>query len=578
MGDSLPRTIAEMYLGACEDFTDRTALTYVAGHHFASVTYGQLRECAFSFATALLAIGIGKGDRILVISDNRPEWVVADFAMACIGAVNVPVHSVLSPGQIFEIVDDARPVAAIISGDSTAERLAPAYATFMAGMPVIVLDQGMDLAGFENVLSFRQLIEAASPTDVEGLLRQALEIVPEDLMSVTFTSGSTGQQKGVLLTHKNLMADVNAGMKAQSYSPEDRFVSVLPLSHVFERVAGLYGPLASGCSVRQIVGLEAFKEAAAEQKPTMLIAVPRLFEKIQEIATEQAASSAVSRRVFAWAFNPQTSGVPVLSALFDKLVYSRVRHVLGGELRCAIIGGAKLPLSVSAFFDRVGIPLLEGYGLTETAPIVSTNTERDNRYGTVGKLLDGVQVEIAADGEVLIKGDIVMRGYIRDEDTAEAFTADGWLKTGDFGRFDEADHLILTGRKKDLLVLTTGKKIAPVGIEEALLASPYIEQACVVGDGRKHICAILVPRHDVIGRVLGEPSKLGLAPGGRAHELIANEAARLTAHLSSVEQVRAFVLAREPFTLENGLMTATLKMKRHEILLCYQAQVSDVYC
>lgn len=570
MNTSLPHTIAEMYLRACETHSDRVVLTFRPDHPFAEVTFRDLHESAARLASGLLSLGIKKGDRVLVMSENRPEWVISDFALACIGAVSVPVHSVLSSEQVLEIVEESQPKAAIVSGAHTFARLYGAYDRHMASAPVVSLDDGVT-----GAQPFASLIGSdAEPADLRGL---AATVTPADLASITFTSGTTGRQKGVMLTHMNLTMNTYAGMKAIPYSPEDRFVSVLPLSHVFERVAGLYAVIASGASLRQIESADGFLAAAKESRPTMLVAVPRLFEKVQEIATEQAAGSPVRRRVFSWAFDERISRLPIVSGLFNRLVYSRIRHVFGDELRCVIIGGAKLPLSVSAFFDTVGIPLLEGYGLTETSPIVATNTVQHNRYGTVGRPLDGVSVRFADDGEVLVSGDTVMLGYVREEDTAESMTPDGWLRTGDLGSFDEAGHLVLTGRKKDILVLTTGKKVAPTGIEEALLGSPFIQQACVLGDGRKHVCAIIVPNNDAVARRFGEITDACCNVGGRVHEHLAAEVERATAHLSSIERVRAFAIAQEPFTQDNGLLTPTLKMKRMDIAARYEAEVVRLY-
>ena len=566
-------TVAELYLAASEKHAHRVAFRYFTGHPYEALEYGELRHQSLSLAAGLVSLGLRKGDRVLLVSENRPEWAIVDFALACVGAVNVPVHTVFSSEQVAEVIRESRPQMVIASGPSAYGRLAVAQSSEGFSAPTIMFD--VDGLGESDVRSMRALIDEHSYA-ADRMVEAANQVTPDDLMTITFTSGTTGRQKGVRLTHRNLMANVNPGLRAFPYAPSDRLVSVLPLTHVYERVAGYYGPVFAGSCIRFIRDVDEFRAAAKDHRPTVVVAVPRLFEKIREISADQASSSALKRRVFDWAFDGAGEN-RVFKPVFEKLVYSRVREVFGGELRCAIIGGARLPLPVSAFFDRVGIPLLEGYGLTETSPIVSTNREVNNRYGTVGLPLDDVLVRIADDGEIQVKGDTVMQGYISEEDTREVFTEDGWFKTGDLGSLDSDGHLTLTGRKKDLIVLTTGKKIAPAGVEEALTASPYVEQACVVGDGRKHICAILVPKLDALRSTVGDLTIDGLAAGGHAYEFLAVEVARATGRLSSIEQVRAFVVASEPFTQENGLLTATLKMRRQHILDRHAAELERLY-
>lgn len=573
MSEQQARTVAALYLSATDRHAERIAFKYAPDHAYEQLTYGEFRRQSLALASGLLSMGLRKGDRVLLVSENRPEWAIVDFALARIGAVNVPVHTILSSEQVAEIIRESNPCMVIASGSSTCGRLDLAKTQDGFSAPIVVFDA--DGCHKPDVTDMRELMGAHCGKS-DSLLDGIDEATPDDLMTITFTSGTTGRQKGVMLTHRNLMANINPGLRAFPYTPNDRLISVLPLTHVYERVAGFYGPVYAGSCIRFIRDVDEFQAAARDHRPTVVVAVPRLFEKVREIATDSASSSALKRRIFGWAFDDVGEGPPV-RPIFDRLVYSKIREVFGGDLRCAIIGGAKLSLQVSSFFDRVGIPLLEGYGLTETSPIVSTNRENSNRYGTVGLPLDGVQVRIADDGEVQVKGDTVMAGYVNDEDTREAFTHDGWFKTGDLGSLDADGRLTLTGRKKDLIVLTTGKKVAPTAVEEALLASTYIEQACVLGDGRKHICAIVVPRSDALRSIVGDISTDSLAPGGPAHRLIAGEVTDATSRLSSIEQVRAFIVASEPFTLENGLLTTTLKMRRQQILERHEAELERLY-
>lgn len=579
MGNASPSTIAQVYLSACERHSDRTAFRYIAGHPYDSVTYGELITRSLAFASSLLSMGIHRGDRILMLSENRPEWAIADFAMALIGAVNVPVHSVLSAEQVAEIIEDSDPRAAIVSTAEMAERLSAGYTEHMSGRVVVTFDDRVESPTIDSLVRFSTLADGASLDDEasDGILRSGRAIGPDDLMSITFTSGTTGRQKGVMLTHGNLTSNMVAGLKLIPYGADDRFISVLPLSHVYERIAGFYAVLASGASIHYIEGADQLVPTAKAWKPTAIVAVPRLFEKVQETARARAGASRIKGRIFEWAFDPNVADLPVLSSLFERLVYSPIRASLGGECRYAVLGGAKVPLAVSSFFERVGIPLLEGYGLTETSPIVSTNGPKDYGYGTVGRILDGVKVRFADDGEIEVYGAGVMQGYVRDEDMVDVFTEDGWLKTGDLGRMDEDGRLVLTGRKKDIIVLTTGKKVAPTGIEEALTSSAFISQACVVGDARKHISAVLVPDMDALAREFGRVTPECMTEGGRAHRLVREEAARVTARLSSVEQIRSFIIAERPFTLEDDLVTPTLKMKRRCIHERYQAEIEGLY-
>lgn len=571
-----PVNLADMFLTSAELHAGSEALSYKKGHHYESLTYGELREIVFSAAKALAEMGLTKGVRAVIISENRPEWVITDLAIQLLGAVNVPIHSVLSTQQISEIITEVEPDFIFYSDKKVEDKLLSLSGVIAKIEHLVSFDKVEDSAHMGRLIYFKDLVnESLSESDKSVIISSALKIKPDDLCSIIYTSGTTGHLKGVTLTHGNFVTNVTGTSQSIWALPTDRFFSILPLSHVFERTAGYYIPLYGGASISYCLSIETLSEEIQLCKPTIVLAVPRLYEKIYEKVLASANKSILTKLIFKLAFNTKKNSF--FYPLFDKLVFSKVKNNFGGNIRFFISGGASLPKKIGQLFARVDMLVLEGYGLTETSPIISVNELTNYRFGTVGHPINNVKVKLAKDGEILVKGPSVTQGYMRAGDTHEAFTSDGYFLTGDLGTFDEAGFLTITGRKKDLMILTTGKKVAPVPIEEALEMSEYIEQAMVFGDAHKHIGAILLPDYDKLSKRFGISGKDKLRKNDEVQQLLCEEARLATRNLSSIEQIKKFITITESFTIENGKLTPTLKLRRHIIREEYAAQIEEIY-
>jgi long-chain acyl-CoA synthetase len=572
----IPQNLGDMFLTSAELRADNEVLRYKKGHHYESLSYFELKSEVMALAQALITLGFKLGDRILLISENRPEWVITDLALQLIGGVTVPVHEVLSAAQLSGIIEEIKPKAIFFSEKVIEDKLLE-IAKDIAKVEHLVSFARIEDTNFEKLVYFKTLINGTEVTesDLAAIVKRTLSVKPDDLASIIYTSGTTGHLKGVKLTHENFVQDVVGIIQNVPIFPTDKFFSVLPLSHVFERTAGYYLVIYAGGSIGYCLDLATLSAEIQEQKPTIVLAVPRLFEKIYEKVQAKANKSVAMKLIFKAAFATKKSSP--LYPLFDKLVFSKVKDNFGGNIRFFVSGGAALPIKIGQFFQKVDLTILEGYGLTETSPVIAVNSLKANKFGTVGIPLPNLKVKISDKDEVLVKGPTVMKGYLREEDNKEILTKDGWLRTGDLGFIDDRGFLTLTGRIKDLLVLTTGKKIAPVPIENALESSVYIEQAMVVGDGHKHIVALIVPNFGKLTELLGVSSRSKLLKMEEVMNLIGGEAVTKTANLSSIEHVIKFVLLAEPFSIESGELTPKLSLRRHIVLANNKIAIEKLY-
>jgi len=572
----VPINLADMFLTSAELRAENEVLRYQKGHHYESLTYFELKIEVMKLAQALTNLGFKLGDKVLLISENRPEWVISDLALQLVGGVSVPVHEVLSAPQLAEIIEEIKPKAIFFSEKAIEDKL---------------LEISNDVAKVEHLVSFNHIEETklgkliylkklvdettVSEADEAKIAENALKIKPDTLASIIYTSGTTGHLKGVQLTHGNFISNIVGTTAAIWILPTDKFFSVLPLSHVFERTAGYYIPIYAGASIGYCLSLTTLSEEIQEYKPTIVLAVPRLYEKIYEKVQAKANKSIITKLVFKAAF--ATKKTSPFYPLFDKLVFTPVKSNFGGNIRFFISGGASLPKKIGQFFAKVDMLVLEGYGLTETSPIVAVNEISSYRFGTVGHVIKNVDMKLGKDGEILVKGPTITHGYLRTEDNEGVFTTDGYFKTGDLGILDENGFLTISGRKKDLMVLTTAKKIAPVPIENALESSVYIEQAFVFGDGRKHIGALIVPEYGKLQEMFGIKGKSRLMKSQEVIDFIASEAILMTAKLSSIESVRKFALLGEPFSIEGGELTPKLSLRRQEVSEKYKDLIEEIY-
>ena len=545
-------------------------------------------------SSAFVELGVKPGDRVGLFSTNRPEWHTADFAINGAGAVTVPIYFNESPDRMTYILKHCGAKVIFVAGKPQVEKLFFVRGNLPELENIIVADAGG--YGPSEWLRYETLVESAGKKDVASYRERASQVLPGQLASIIYTSGTTGEPKGVMLTHSNFCSNVtDVGQDFHLNPAEDVALSFLPLSHVYERtVAYIY--LFQGCPLAYVESIDAVPQALLEVRPTVVAAVPRFFEKIYARLVEQGSKTAgVKRMIFDWAMKIanqsahwRASGrqaslaVKLAWLLANQLVYKKVRTGLGGRLRLVSSGGAPLAKELTDFFWAVGVPIYQGYGLTETSPIVSTNYPV-NRPGSSGKPIANVHVRIAEDGEILVKGPCIMQGYYKNpEATREALTPDGWFSTGDIGHLDKDGYLYITDRKKDLIKTAGGKFVAPQPIENLLKTSPYILNAMVIGDKRRFIAALIVPNPATVGARLADEglkfsSPAEMAAHARAHALIEQEIKRLTGHLAQYETIKRFALLPEDFTFDGGTLTFTLKLKRRAVEERYRQAIESLY-
>jgi long-chain acyl-CoA synthetase len=545
-------------------------------------------------STAFVELGVKPGDRVGLFSANRPEWHTADFAITGAGGVTVPVYFNESADRMTYILKHCGARVVFVAGHAQLQKLLAVRADLPELEQIVAADAGPDLP--VECLRYETLIAGASATDVSAYRLRASQILPGQLASLIYTSGTTGEPKGVMLTHNNFCSNVSGvGQDFQINPSEDVALSFLPLAHVYGRTLD-YIYIFQGAPLAYVESVDAVAQALLEVRPTVTAAVPRFFEKIYARLVEQGSkNTGVKRMLFDWAMKVaeratpwRTTGAPASPTLklqwklADNLVYKKIRLGTGGRLRLICSGGAPLSKNLAEFFWTVGIPIYQGYGLTETSPIVSSNYP-DNRFGSSGKPIEDVQVRIAEDGEILVKGPCVMQGYYKDpEATREVLTEDGWFSTGDIGYVDKDTYLFITDRKKDLIKTAAGKFVAPQPIENALKTSPYILNAMVIGDKRKFIVALIVPNSVTVSARLADQGvkfasyeEMVAHPAVRA--LIDAEVKRLTVHLAQYETIKRFALLPEDFTFDNGSLTFTLKLKRRVVEQHYRDVIESLY-
>ena len=560
---------------------------------------GEVVAAVRSLAAFLIDFGVAPGDRVAVLSENRPEWTIADLAIQASGAVNVPLHTTLAPDLLAYVLRDSGAVAAVAGRPEHLSRLARAALEIGRPLRVIVCDPpgarsaaggGLETAALAEARAHGDGCLGRTPRLVEDRMRA---VRPADLASVIYTSGTTGEPKGVMLTHANFCANVDACLAIIPFTADDVAMSLLPLSHIFERTL-VYMYLAAGAQVVYVDAPERALPQMVEVRPTVFATVPRVLEKVHDrIRDTVRSSSSLRRALFDGALDAGRerlrcrlegrrlgAGLALRSRIADRLVFAAVHARLGGRIRFVISGGAPLPREVGEFFLAAGITVLEGYGLTEASPVVSVNTPERLKPGTVGPPLPGVGVTIAGDGEILVRGPNVMAGYFGDEPASRAAFRDGALATGDVGRLDGDGFLVITDRKKDILITSGGKNVAPQPIENAIRASRYIANVVLVGDRRKYLTALVVPDFEALAERSRELE--GLDPAlivARAEvvELIGREIESATLHLPNHEKVRRFTLLERDFSMEAGELTPTHKVRRGAIQEKYRRDIEAMY-
>ena len=546
----------------------------------------------------LSSLGIGRGDRVVIMSESRPEWLLVDLATLAFGAVVVPVYSTLTAAQARYIIQDAGARIAFVSTAEQLEKLQrirhelptlEAIITFdpIAGVSPSIL--GLDAVAHRG--HARLMGEWGVGREFRD---KAREIRPADLATIIYTSGTTGEPKGVMLSHHNLISNLLSGHTIVPVDENDISLSFLPLSHSFELLVS-YVYLAYGVTIVFAEAIETIAKDLAMVRPTVMTGVPRVYEKFQVRILERGGALPQPRRtLFHWGVRVAVARARAMekggprgllaleTAVAELLVFSKIRESVGGRLRCLVSGSAPLPLDVATFFAGIGLPITEGYGLTETSPVVTANPMNAPRLGTVGKPIPGVEVKIADDGEVLVRGPNVMVGYYNKPAETAAVLKDGWFHTGDVGTLDADGYLAITDRKKDLLVTSGGKKIAPQPIEALLKKSPLIAEAIVLGDRRRFAAALLVPDFAALERRLKD---LGGPPGDREElvnrkdvvALYKDVVEALNQELSQFERIKRFRLLPREFTIESGELTPTMKVRRKTVEQNWKNEIDELY-
>lgn len=586
--------LTKSFLDAVDKFANPRAQMFRTPTGWQSIPAREMLRRVAGLSKALAELGIKSGDRVGLFAPNCPEWHIADFAIQSLGAVNVPVYFNESLDRLIYILNDSGARIVITAGEPQASKIAAGRGRMPGLEQVISVAAPANLRG--DFLRYETLIGGASDSDVAVYRRRATEVTSKQLATIIYTSGTTGEPKGVMLSHENLSSNALDGLKIQTVGPSDVALEFLPLAHVYERIAG-YEYLFSGVAIAYLERIEDVPQALLEVQPTIAAAVPRFFEKIYgNILQKGRSHPGIKRHIFDWALRVAAEAAPWRAfgksvpltvklqwQIANALVYSKIREGLGGRARNFASGGAPLAPEIAEFFWSVGVEVFQGYGLTETSPVVTANYRGQNKVGTVGKPIPNVQVKIAGDGEILVKGPNVMQGYYRKpEETREVFTPDGWFRTGDIGRLDEEGYLIITDRKKELLKTAAGKFVAPAPIENLLKTSPLISNAIIVGDKHKFVSALVVPNFAAIeaegrknGREFSTPPKMISDPW--VHDLLSCEIERLTASLAQYEKPKRFALLEQDFTYANGQLTYTMKMKRRIIEEHYQDVIARLY-
>jgi len=554
---------------------------------------GEFTEKAEQFAYGLYSLGIRRGDKVSIHAENSTEWLICDLAILSLGAASVPIYATQPGGQVKYILENSEAKIHIVSDDDMFAETKPIIKEVESVKAIISLfgSNHKKLKPFESILEKGGELRNEKP----GLLKEIREsIEPDDLATLIYTSGTTGVPKGVMLTHNNISSNVRASLEKLPFEAErfkgQNVLSYLPLSHVFERMV-TYMYISMGCRVYYIEVIEEIRDDMAQVKPFFLATVPRLLEKIQTgVKVKGQELSGLKKNLYYWAiyrteeFDPEhpPSGLDgVKHKLADKLIYSKIRELFGGNLAGVVSGGAALSPEVFRFMNAIGIICVQGYGLTETSPVITVQRPGEMRIGSSGKALDDVEIKIAEDNEILTRGPNVMQGYFKLPDkTKEVMTDNGWFKTGDVGKIDDDGFLYITDRKKSMFKLSTGKYVAPQNVENRLINSGYIEQAVVVGSQRKFCSALIVPSYDNVKKRLKRDGYTPSDPVNKDEkvvDLIQKEVDKANKELSPWERVKKFVLLSRLLSIEEGELTPTQKVKRPVINEKYKDEISSMY-
>ncbi len=584
-------TINDLFLRVASTGNQRAVLWQDEAGHWQPLSSDQIYQRTRALAQAFLSWGAKKGDRVALIGENRWEWAVTDFATLAIGAADVPIYPTLTGEQVAVLIRDAGCKIAVVSNRLQFDKLDAVRG--LTGLErVVIMDSDAPPKG---AIAFRDLIAGADERGTEhdpvfDALARSVE--PKDLATLIYTSGTTGEPKGVMLTHGNIAANQTLAAVDFSFDSDDACISFLPLSHITARALD-YVMFFSGAQLAYCSKFDGLPQAMKDIHPTVFVGVPRVYEKIRQAVEQKSSASPVKKRLIAWARKLGAKHGDMVYAgkrpasplwkLADKLVYSKVREAFGGRVRVFVSGGAPLGIDTAKWFASVGIAVWEGYGLTETSPVIGVNSARAQRMGSIGKPLPNVELKFAEDGELLVRGPSIFAGYWqKPAANAECIDAEGWFRTGDIAHIDADGFLYITDRKKELLKTSGGKLVAPQPIENKLQINSLVALAALVGDRHKFISALLVPNFPVLEdwarqNGIDTSSRTQLITDSRVQEIYAEVVRTVNTELANFETVKRFRLVADEWSIDTGELTPSMKLKRRVILERYAGLISELY-
>ncbi|HLF58860.1 MAG TPA: long-chain fatty acid--CoA ligase [Alphaproteobacteria bacterium] len=588
------RSLPEMFFDQALLLGDKAVFAAKRGGRFEPVSWRQAAGQVRALARALRKLGIAPGDRVVLVSENRPEFAIADLGIMAAGAITVPAYVTNTVQDHLYVLENSGACAAIVSTRPLAERVLAAAQMTAACRSLIAIEPWLrGQTSAVDVLSWADFLESAA-ADAGDVAAWVAALDRRDTACIIYTSGTGGVPKGVMLSHGAILSNCMGAydLLFELGLDDEVFLSFLPLSHSYEHTAGQFFPLSIGACICYAEGVESLGKNMVEARPTLMTSVPRLYESLhRRILANVERAGPLSRYLFnaAVALGKRAYEAPgslsirerLADLALDVLVRRKLRKRFGGRLKAFVSGGAPLAYDIGLFFTALGVRLLQGYGQTESAPVISCNAPARNRIGTVGAPLLDVEVALAEDGEILVQGELVMQGYWRDEPATAAAIREGWLYTGDIGTIDDHGTITITDRKKDIIVNSGGDNVSPLRVEGRLTLEPEIGQAMVFGDRKPHLVAVIVPDADFArswGRSHGQGEDwAAFAADAAFHRALAAAVQRANDSLSPIEHVRRFVVAPEPFTIENGLLTPTLKLRRYKIRELYGARLEALY-
>ena len=586
-------TISQVFEARAHKYGARAFLKDKPGKVWTDHSWTEISDAAGKLRAGLLSLGVRPGDRVAILSDNCPEWIVVDQAILGLGAIVVPLYTTSGLEETAHVISDSGAKIVAAKGPEMIKKILGLASSIPEVTAIVAMDHGAQSAPAADatpaIITMASVSGDAPAAIVEGR--------SDDLATIIYTSGTTGTPKGVMLSHGNILANCEDSLAALTLNNTDMTLSHLPIAHSFERTAGYYTVTMAGGTIAFAESLGQIASNLLEVEPTVVLTVPRLLEVIHSRVMRTVESSPpIRQRLFKMALaageqaaeyrhrgKPVPPMLAVSMALFRRLVFARVRAIFGNRMRYLISGGAPLPTEINRFLSAAEIPIVEGYGLTEAAPVVACNLHAKTRIGTVGQPLARIQVETAPDGELLLRGPNIMKGYYKLEaDTKEAIDENGWLHTGDIAKIDVEGYISITDRKKEIIVLSGGKNVSPAYVESKLVGDKFISQACVVGDRRKHLAALLVPDYENLAEFLTSnqldpknPEALAKSPALKA--LLHQRIREINKQLSDVEAIVGFTIIAQPFTQENGELTPSLKVRRKIVQAHFKEQIDAMF-